>query len=209
MRNADRRSQALEALLSASLSVLGELGYARLRTADVAKRSGMSEGTLFRYFPTKYDLVRASLEEALNQHVHRLADRFSALQAPVERRKLLVMLWELIAHPDMAWTFELFAAAYTDEQLRQTIAPVLNAHTETVDSLAIAVASEIAGISERDAGFAINLATWAMQGLVLRNMSRGDLDTQYELIDYLDQISGVIYDRGDNGTSRSTTHLSS
>jgi AcrR family transcriptional regulator len=180
--------------MDASLATLGDVGFTRLRTADVAKRSGMSEGTLFRYFPTKNDLVRASLEQTLNRHVERLVARFVELEETViDRRTLLTMLWELLSHPEMAWTFELFAAAYTDQELRAAIAPVLNAHTEQVDTLGAAVMSEFGAVPMEDARYAIDLATWSMQGLILRNMGRGDTGSKVELIDYLLHLGELAY----------------
>ncbi len=160
--------------MEASLATLGDVGFTRLRTADVAKRSGMSEGTLFRYFPTKYDLVRASLETTLNRHFERLVNRFIELESTtvIDRKTLITMLWELLSHPEMAWTFELFAAAYTDIELRTTIAPVLNAHSQQVDGVGVSALSEFGSIPIEDARNVADLMTWAMQGLILRNMSR-------------------------------------
>jgi AcrR family transcriptional regulator len=196
MLNSERRTRALDSLMEASLATLGDVGFTRLRTADVAKRSGMSEGTLFRYFPTKYDLVRASLEQTLNRHFERLVSRFMDLQTStttIDRRSLLTLLWELLSHPEMAWTFELFAAAYTDLELRTTIAPVLNAHTEQVDTVGVSVMSHFGAMPLEDARYAINLATWSMQGLVLRDMARGDTGSQVELIDYLLHLGELAY----------------
>jgi AcrR family transcriptional regulator len=195
MLNSERRTRALDSLMEAALGTLGDVGFTRLRTADVAKRSGMSEGTLFRYFPTKYDLVRASLEQTLNRHFERLVSRFMELQTTtmIDRRALLTLLWELLSHPEMAWTFELFAAAYTDVELRATIAPVLNAHTEQVDTVGVSVMSHFGSMPLEDARYAINLATWSMQGLVLRDMARGDTGSQVELIDYLLHLGELAY----------------
>jgi AcrR family transcriptional regulator len=186
MLNSERRARAVETLLNASLETLGDVGFTRLRTADVAKRSGMSEGTLFRYFPTKYDLVRGSLEHTLERHLERLSVPFmTAETTPKDFRGLLTMIWDLLSHPEMAWTFELFAAAHTDHELRATIAPVLTAHTDQVDALGVAVMSEFGSIPPEHFVQAINLVTWSMQGLILRSMGRGDTGSQHELIEYL------------------------
>ncbi len=193
MRNSERRAIALDSLIEASLSTLQDVGYNRMRTADVAKRSQLSEGTLFRYFPTKYDLTQASLEQALQNHVQRMTERFVALELPIERRALFEMLWELISHPEMGWTYELFAAANTDAKLRAQIAPILNAHTEEVDDIAVAVVSDAFGMSAHEAISAINLSTWAMQGLVLRDMGRGPTGSQAGFIDYLVFLAEASY----------------
>ena len=192
MKNTERRALSLEKVLEASRLTLESVGYNRMRTADVAKRSGMSEGTLFRYFPTKYDLTRASLELALNRHTHRLIERVGSIETPFDRRDLLLALWELLSHQEMAWTYELYAASSSDPELRAAITPTLNAHTAEVDELAVVVLRE-AGIDSSDALNAINLSTWAIQGLVLRNMGRGQSGSHEELIDYLVFLSEVAY----------------
>jgi AcrR family transcriptional regulator len=193
MKNTERRALSLDKVLEASRLTLETVGYNRMRTADVAKRSGMSEGTLFRYFPTKYELTQASLELALRRHTLRLIESIGALAQPVVRRELLDTLWSLLSHHELAWTYELFAASYSDAELRKTIAPTLNAHTEEVDALAVVVLRDMAGIDSKDALMAINLATWAMQGLVLRNMGRGQADSQEQLLDYIEFLAQTTY----------------
>jgi AcrR family transcriptional regulator len=193
MKNTERRALSLDKVLEASRLTLETVGYNRMRTADVAKRSGMSEGTLFRYFPTKYELTQASLELALRRHTLRLIESVGALAQPVVRRELLDTLWSLLSHHELAWTYELFAASYSDAELRKTIAPALNAHTEEVDALAVVVLRDMAGIDSKDALMAINLATWAMQGLVLRNMGRGQADSQEQLLDYIEFLAQTTY----------------
>jgi AcrR family transcriptional regulator len=193
MKNTERRALSLDKVLEASRLTLETVGYNRMRTADVAKRSGMSEGTLFRYFPTKYDLTRASLELALRRHTARLVESVGALSLPVNRRELLGMLWVLLSHHEMAWTYELFAASYSDAELRAAIAPTLNAHTAEVDELAVVVLHDMAGIDSKDALIAINLATWAMQGLVLRNMGRGQAESHQQLLDYIEFLAQSAY----------------
>jgi AcrR family transcriptional regulator len=60
----DRAHQTIEVLLEATAQVLVEVGYARLSTNRVAKRAGVSVGTLYQYFADKESLI-----EALGQRV--------------------------------------------------------------------------------------------------------------------------------------------
>jgi AcrR family transcriptional regulator len=50
-----------EDILSAVLDLLHEIGYDQLRMQDVADRAGVGLSTIYRRWPTKQDLVRASL----------------------------------------------------------------------------------------------------------------------------------------------------
>lgn len=56
-------------ILAAARQLLNEVGYERLKMADVANRCGVSEGLVYRYFPTRDDLLtkvcEAWFDEAL------------------------------------------------------------------------------------------------------------------------------------------------
>jgi AcrR family transcriptional regulator len=45
-------------ILTAALAVFGERGLAAARLEDVAKRAGLSKGTIYLYFPNKEELFR-------------------------------------------------------------------------------------------------------------------------------------------------------
>ncbi len=144
----------------------------------------MSEGTLFRYFPTKMDLVAASLERALLNHLLRGAEQFSALTRPIDLRTVLEGLWDLLSHPQLRWTYELISAAGADSELRVAIEPVLEWYAKIADAAGAEVLREL-GTPENMVEIAIDSVTWAMQALVTRNMGRGDSWTSERLIDCL------------------------
>src|SRR5215510_11814635 len=50
-----------QAIIEAASALLGERGIDGATTAEIAKRAGVTERTLFRYFPSKNDLVRRVL----------------------------------------------------------------------------------------------------------------------------------------------------
>ena len=50
-------------LLDAALALFVEQGFAATKAEDVAKRAGVSKGTLFLYFATKEDLFKAVVRE--------------------------------------------------------------------------------------------------------------------------------------------------
>src|SRR5438105_3263605 len=45
-------------ILEAALAVFGEHGLAAARLDDIAKRAGVSKGTIYLYFPNKEELFR-------------------------------------------------------------------------------------------------------------------------------------------------------
>ena len=62
----ERRKGARPAeLLTAALDLFVERGYAATRLDDVAKRAGVSKGTVYLYFPSKEELFKAVVREGL------------------------------------------------------------------------------------------------------------------------------------------------
>src|SRR4051812_41152686 len=53
------------AILDAATRLFGDRGLEATRTADIAAAAGVTERTLFRYFPTKQDLYRRVMFPAL------------------------------------------------------------------------------------------------------------------------------------------------
>jgi TetR/AcrR family transcriptional regulator, fatty acid metabolism regulator protein len=47
---------SIEKIIQATIRVAFERGFANTRTADIAKEAGVSEGLIFKYFPTKSHL---------------------------------------------------------------------------------------------------------------------------------------------------------
>ncbi|MDI3287174.1 TetR/AcrR family transcriptional regulator [Polyangium sp. 15x6] len=59
-----RAERVVAAVLSATHEELGRVGYGALRIEDVAARSGVNKTTIYRRWPTKAELVAASLRAA-------------------------------------------------------------------------------------------------------------------------------------------------
>lgn len=50
-----------KSILEAAMALIGERGVDGATTAEIARRAGVTEKTLFRYFPSKADLIRRVL----------------------------------------------------------------------------------------------------------------------------------------------------
>jgi AcrR family transcriptional regulator len=61
-----RSAASVEAILEATVQVLLQSGKERLTTTRVARRAGVSVGTLYQYFPNKRALLQAVLKRHLN-----------------------------------------------------------------------------------------------------------------------------------------------
>lgn len=95
-RRADERPQEL---LDAALEVFVERGFAAARLDEVAKRAGVSKGTVYLYFSSKEDLLKALVESAIVPEVENV-EALAREHAGSSRELLIAMveaMWRSIA----------------------------------------------------------------------------------------------------------------
>ena len=81
-------------LASAALELFVERGFAATRLEDVAKRAGVSKGTLYLYFDSKEDLYKAVVREGIVSRIVEFEDRMRAYQgSSADLMRLLVKTW--------------------------------------------------------------------------------------------------------------------
>lgn len=117
-----RRPEARpDEILDAALHVFGEQGFARTRLEDVAKRAGVSKGTLYLYFKSKEDLFRAMARTRIGASVaeaeefvrtfegstpdlveHFISRYWAKMNEPEKIRLARVVLFELTSFPELA-----------------------------------------------------------------------------------------------------------
>jgi AcrR family transcriptional regulator len=80
------RAQAtVEAILTATEEVLVEVGYDRATTNAIARRAGVSIGSLYQYYPNKESLVTALCERHMTEIMGLLVGEIAALRGrPLE-----------------------------------------------------------------------------------------------------------------------------
>lgn len=122
-----RRPEARpEEILAAALEVFGELGFARTRLDDVARRAGVSKGTLYLYFDSKDTLFRGMVTaklEAILAHAEEfirtwdgntpdlmrafIRDYWVTMNTPEKLRLSKVVMSELSNFPELAkWYYQ-------------------------------------------------------------------------------------------------------
>lgn len=114
-----RREETIARLLDASIDTIIEFGYARTSAALIAKRAQVSEGALFRHFPTMRDLMAATLREAGRRQLEVYASRIAQIPADTQGPEaVLPILRDITCNPTNGVIYELAVAARTDEKLR-------------------------------------------------------------------------------------------
>lgn len=152
-------------IVEAVASVLAEAGLAGSTTAAIAQRAGISHGAVFRHFPTKADLLAATVEDQLARFV-------VAFQAGVGRpgadpvHTACTVLWRIFRRPEMRGIFEIYVAARTDAPLTARLAPILEQHRARIFEQA-RVMFPVAAKRHKDFDGAIDAIVYAMQGAAL------------------------------------------
>jgi AcrR family transcriptional regulator len=78
---------SIEKIIQATIRVAFERGFANTRTADIAREAGVSEGLIFKYFPTKGHLF-ASIIKGVFQRLKAGADLIIAKENMTATAKL-------------------------------------------------------------------------------------------------------------------------
>src|ERR1700742_2182178 len=76
-----RRTDAERRIAEAALEAFAKNGYNATTTSEIARQAGVAEGTIFRYYPTKQELLTRVV-----------APVAATLLAPVVRRNLAAIL---------------------------------------------------------------------------------------------------------------------
>ncbi len=95
----ERRKQARPGeLLQAALELFVEKGFAATRSEEVAARAGVSKGTLFLYFPSKEELFKAVVREAMGGKIEAWNEEFERFEGSTADmlRYCLESWWERI-----------------------------------------------------------------------------------------------------------------
>lgn len=87
---AERSGETRRRILDAAVHLLGERGYAGLRTTDVAEAAGVSKGAQTHHFPSKDDLVVAVVEHVFVRASEQARNRARRAATPDDAIKALL-----------------------------------------------------------------------------------------------------------------------
>src|ERR1700753_80205 len=77
-RRARRKEARPGEIVEAALRLFADSGLAATKLEDVAAAAGISKGTIYLYFPTKEDLFRAVVRQAVLPNLEMAEGQFSA-----------------------------------------------------------------------------------------------------------------------------------
>jgi AcrR family transcriptional regulator len=136
----ERREETVARLLDASIDTIIDVGYARASAAVIAKRAQVSDGALFRHFPTMGDFMAATAREVMRRQLDLFTKQVAEIPAdgPALEATLTIML-DITGNATNTVMYELMVAARTDEKLRATLQEVLTEYAANMYDVAKAL----------------------------------------------------------------------
>jgi AcrR family transcriptional regulator len=135
-----RREETIARLLDASIETIVEVGYARASAAVIARRAQVSDGALFRHFPTMGDFMAATAHEVMRRQLDLFTKRVAEIPAGKPAMEAaLTILRDVTGNATNTVMYELLVAARTDEKLRATLQEVLTEYAANIYDIARAL----------------------------------------------------------------------
>ncbi|HEV7558454.1 MAG TPA: TetR/AcrR family transcriptional regulator [Kofleriaceae bacterium] len=141
----ERRTETTRRLLDAATDSLIELGYAGASIQAICERAGVSQGGLFRHFPTRETLMVAVGEDVADRILATYAKKFESLR---DREQPLVVAMRLVREQcrsrlNQAW-YELAIASRTNASLRKSLVPAGKRYEDKIERLARTLLPDLA-----------------------------------------------------------------
>jgi AcrR family transcriptional regulator len=161
-----RREETVARLLDASIDTIVEVGYARASAKAIAQRAQVSDGALFRHFPTMGDFMAETAREAGRRQLEAAAKRLAEIHTEKPTLEdVLTIVRDLTKNSTNTVLYELAVAARTDEGLRDALHGVMEAYMMTIyEGLRVALADEVEAMGEETFAVRLLLAVNAFDG---------------------------------------------
>jgi len=135
----ERSAATVTKLLESTADAMVELGYAGATTREICERAGISQGGLFRHFPTRLDLVAAAVEHVYDEQVEQLQSAVAQIPADESRecvRAQIRAAREIFRQPRYMVLLEAVLACRTEPELVEALSRVLGSHDDDLSAAA-------------------------------------------------------------------------
>jgi AcrR family transcriptional regulator len=112
-----------EGIIISTIEALHEVGIQNLSTKEIAKREGVSEGTLFRHFKNKTDILLAVLEHFSQYDDDIIQACMSRNLDPIETIKNYMSTYAIYYqnYPEITAIMQAYNSLMSDEELVDTV----------------------------------------------------------------------------------------
>ena len=97
-----RKDERAPEILDAALACFSEKGFAACRMDDIARRAGISKGTIYLYFESKEAVFKALARRAIGERIAAIAGQLQAFEGatPELLRMVLIMIGSIASVSD-------------------------------------------------------------------------------------------------------------
>ncbi|GAA2676350.1 TetR/AcrR family transcriptional regulator [Actinoplanes palleronii] len=191
-RTQAQRSEATrERILDATCQSLVERGYAETTTAEVLARADVPRGTLLHHFPTKVDLLVASVQHVARRRLDALVAELDAVPGDgAELDAFVDIVWRHFSAPLFWAALELWNAARTDTELRAALMPVEKEVFGVLHDRGVALLGDDPRVPT-----VVQMTFEVMTGLVMTGIVSGELGRRELLIRRWKRAAAVLLGR--------------
>lgn len=199
MSGAQHRTQAMRRettrrkLLEATLDAMMASGCARMTTAQVAKRAGVSRGALTHHFSSKDDLVATAVEYLLTNSTREIREQAARVEkGDLDLDGFVEYLWRLFSGPLFYVTLEHVTEARHNGSLRAKMIPVVKRFHAALDAIWREFFRQT-NLTSIEVDTTLNMTLCLLRGMGVQTVLRNDPDYYRRLLDgWRAQLSRII-----------------
>ncbi|MEH6581033.1 MAG: TetR/AcrR family transcriptional regulator [Halioglobus sp.] len=198
---AQKSAMTRDRILEAVINCFIEEGYTNVTTAKVATNAGVSRGAMLHHFPSKTELIRATVEylhdKLLEDYTSRVKKIPKKLTGAAHRRAGLDAYWDYLASDLFISYHELCVAGRTDPELKDILAASQAAFDEHTAESNTELFAEW-----KDRGelfhLAMDVTKFMMEGMAINQLTSKQDKRVSRMMDYLADRLEEIFEEGAN-----------
>jgi AcrR family transcriptional regulator len=126
-RNIDRSAATRRQILEATIRLLDSHGYGAVTNIKVAEAAGVSRGAMMHHFPTRQDLLVATVEFAYDKLLAYRLTHLGKLDFGLPRyRALIDLAWATARLPEGIACNEIRTGSRSDPEIRKAVTPMMS-----------------------------------------------------------------------------------
>ncbi|MEM1113966.1 MAG: TetR/AcrR family transcriptional regulator [Pseudomonadota bacterium] len=198
---AQKSAMTRQRILNAAIDCFINEGYNRMTTAKVASNAGVSRGAMLHHFPSKTELIQATVEYLHKQLIEDFSSRVSQIPGDLagsdRHRAGLAAYWEHLTGDLFIAYHELCVAGRTDEELGDILK---NSQRSFERHVAESNGELFSDWNERGELFllAMDLTKFLMEGMALGQLTSNRDKRIERMIGYLGDRLEEIFESGDD-----------
>jgi AcrR family transcriptional regulator len=161
-------------ILDAALRCFYERGYNNTTTEKVAHEAGVSRGAMLHHFPSRFDLIKATVHYLHSQRLELFEEQEREIQDNAEHSLInegIDAYWKQLHSPLFTVWNELRVAARTDADLHNILKPAARMFEKSLQKISASVFPDLALSIEFEK--ANMLTTYLLEGMAVNGVPNG------------------------------------